>query len=100
MSTIADITEASRNGSNPIGLPYRCLADVEMKPIVYLDRPLFQRSAFHLLCGKKGVGKGTYLALLAAKVTLGAFGEPGNVLLISSEDSDELDVKPRVRAAG
>jgi hypothetical protein len=64
-----------------------------------MDRPLFQRSAFHLLVGKKGVGKGTYLALLASKITRGAFGDPQNVLLISSEDSDELDIKPRARAA-
>lgn len=98
---VVPITRDRRNGKpDSVLLPYRCLADVEMKPIIFLDRPLFQRAAFHLLCGKKGVGKGTYLALLAAKLTRGDFGQPQNVLLISSEDSEELDIKPRVRAAG
>jgi hypothetical protein len=82
-------------------LSVRRLADVEMRSIEWLDRPLFQRAAFHLLTGKKGTGKGTYIAMLAAKVTRGELFElPMNVLLVSSEDSAEIDLKPRITAAG
>src|SRR5262245_4189722 len=44
---------------------FRSLAEVEEKSIRFLDKPLWQRGAFHLLVGQKGSGKGTYLALLA-----------------------------------
>jgi hypothetical protein len=72
-----------------------------MKSIEWLDRPLFQRAAFHLVAGKKGSCKGTYIANLAARITRGELhGHPMNVLFISSEDSDRIDIKPRVRAAG
>jgi hypothetical protein len=85
----------------PRTLSTRRLADVEMRSIEWLDRPLFQRAAFHLLVGDKGVGKGTYIARLAAKVTNGEmFVEPMNVLIVASEDSPEIDVKPRIVAAG
>ena len=38
------------------------LNTVEMRPIVYLDSPVWQASAFHLLVGRKNAGKGTFLA--------------------------------------
>ncbi len=85
----------------PEPLATRSLSKVTMRSIEWLDKPLFQGSAFHLLVGKKGVGKGTYLAHLAAKVTDGRlFGVPRGVLMVSSEDSPEIDLKPRVVAAG
>jgi hypothetical protein len=72
------------------------LVDVTMKSISWLERPLWQRSAFQLLAGVKGSGKGTYLASLAARIThTGA-----NALFVSSEDSTEIDLKPRLVAAG
>jgi hypothetical protein len=72
-----------------------------MKSIEWLEKPLWQRAAFHLVAGKKGSGKGTYIAGLAARVSRGdLFGRPMNVLLVASEDSDEIDLKPRVIAAG
>jgi putative DNA primase/helicase len=82
-------------------LAVRRLADVEARSIEWLERPLWQRAAFELLVGRKGSGKGTYLAGLASRVSLGSlFGEPKNVLIVASEDSDEIDLKPRVLAAG
>src|SRR5262249_22229343 len=36
-----------------------CLADVQEKPIQFLEKPLFQCNAYQLLAGKKGEGKGT-----------------------------------------
>lgn len=88
---------ASSNGR----LSVRRLADVDMRSIEWLDRPLFQRAAFHLVAGPKGAGKGTYLAGLAARCSRGElYDQPMNVLLVATEDSDEIDVKPRVVAAG
>ena len=72
------------------------LAEIEMRSIDWLEKPLWQRSAFQLLAGAKGSGKGTYLAGLAARVT--KRGE--NVVFISTEDSAEIDLKPRLVAAG
>ena len=75
------------------------LADVQERSIVFLDKPLWQADAFHLLVGRKGVGKGTLLADLAARVTRGELGAKRNVVWIGSEDSSAIDIKPRVRAA-
>src|SRR5262249_10166725 len=63
-------------------------------------RPLLQASAFHLLCGRKGHGKGTLLALFAASVMRGELGPKRNVLWIGSEDSAGIDIVPRVTVAG
>lgn len=85
----------------PRRLEFRALSDVEMRSIVYLDKPLWQRAAFQLVVGRKGAGKGTYLAGLAARASVGdLFEQPVNVLVVATEDSDEIDVKPRVVAAG
>jgi hypothetical protein len=74
--------------------------EVEMRPIRWLEKPLLQDSAFTLLAGRKGCGKGTYVAKIAAKLTCGTFGEPRDVVFISSEDSAAIDLIPRLRAAG
>jgi hypothetical protein len=37
-----------------------------MRSIRWLEKPLWQASAFELLAGAKGSGKGTYLAALSA----------------------------------
>jgi hypothetical protein len=71
------------------------LSEIAMRSIEYVERPIWQRSAFQLLAGPKGAGKGTYLAGLAARMSGSA-----NVLVISSEDSAEIDLKPRLVAAG
>lgn len=73
---------------------------VEIKSIVWLDKPLLQGSAFHLVAGPKGVGKGTWTARQMAQVTSRAFGDPRNVVIVSSEDSASIDLVPRLKAAG
>lgn len=76
------------------------LASVEMAPVVFIDKPLFQANAFHLLVGKKNAGKGTFLSSVAARFTHGQFGEARNVIWIAAgEDSLSLDVRPRIEAA-
>ena len=79
----------------------RQLSSVEMLPIRFVDKPLFQADAFHLLVGKKNAGKGTFLSSVAARVTRGELGEKRNVIWIAAgEDSLALDVRPRIEAAG
>jgi AAA domain len=78
------------------------LSDVGMRSIRFARRPQWQWAAFHLLAARKGTGKGTYLAWLAAAMTRGQLdGGPRNVIYVAaSEDSLEIDVKPRLVAAG
>jgi hypothetical protein len=71
-----------------------------MRSIVFVDKPLLQADAFHLVVGRKGQGKGTLLAAWAAAVTRGELGEKRNVVWIGSEDSNAIDIKPRIVAAG
>ena len=47
----------------------------------------------------KGVGKGTWLARKIADTTRGRLGPKRNVLIVSSEDSASIDLKPRLVAA-
>ena len=76
------------------------LSKIEMRSIVFLDKPLWQQSAFHLVVGRKGVGKGTMQTDVAARVTRGELGHKRNVIWIASEDSAAIDIKPRLVAAG
>jgi len=90
---------------NPISagayLGIRQLSDIQMRSIQFVWRPYLQRSAFHLLVGQKGAGKGTLLAYWAAKMTIGELdGGTRGVLWIKTEDSFEIDVKPRFTAQG
>jgi len=80
-------------------LAWEWLSEVPMKSVVFLDAPLWQGSAFHLVAGRKGVGKGTALADLAARITRGELGSKRRVVRIASEDSASIDIGPRVIAA-
>ncbi len=81
-------------------LSLRWLNTYNIRRVEWLDKPFLQRSAFHLLAGRKGSCKGTYIAGLAARVTTGdLYDTPKTVLVVTSEDSVELDFKPRVIAA-
>jgi hypothetical protein len=75
-------------------------SDVELRPIVFRDKPLLQADAFHLVAGRKGQGKGTLLARFATSVNLGDLGPKRNVLWIGSEDSAGIDIVPRIVVAG
>lgn len=82
-------------------LSLRPLDTYRIRRVEWLDKPFLQRSAFHLLAGRKGVCKGTLLCGIAARVTTGdMYFEPKRVLVITSEDSIELDFLPRLIAAG
>src|SRR2546423_1013294 len=83
---------AARNGARLTATP---LTEIAMRSIVWHEKPLWQKGAFQLLAGSKGSGKGTYLASLAARITQAGF----NVIFVASEDSAEIDLKPRLVAA-
>lgn len=84
------------------GLIVMPASELVMRSISFLWRPFLQRSAFHLFVGRKGAGKGTLLTWLAAQMTQGQFEDETErgVLWISTEDSFEIDIKPRFLAQG
>ena len=79
---------------------HAALVDVYGPAAEWMDldrlRPLWQASAFEILSGPKGAGKGTYLAGLASRIS----NSGSNVLFVSSEDSADIDTLPRLVAAG
>lgn len=96
---LLDAPAPAVNGASALEFVY--MSDVKMRSVEWLEKPLWQRRVFQLVGGAKGMGKGTYLARLAAKVSRGEFhGRGMNVVFISSEDSAEIDIKPRLLAAG
>lgn len=78
--------------------------DVRMRPVRYLWKGGILNGALNLLAGKPGTGKSTFTYNLTADVTngtvLGDFaGRPGQVLVVSTEDSDQHVIVPKLRAA-
>ncbi len=74
-------------------------ANVKMKSIAWLEWPLLQGLAFQVVAGPKGVGKGTWIAAMIAKMTTGGYGVARDVLIVSTEDSAAIDLAPRLTAA-
>ena len=96
---IDQIRLAIQGASNPGELEFLQLKDAELKHVRWLDKPFLQASAFHLLAGRKGTCKGTYIASVVARLSRGEFGENRRSIVVTSEDSIGLDFKPRVLAA-
>lgn len=93
--------DVSLNGSTGERLSLRPLDSYRVRRLEWLDKPFLQRGAFILIGGRKGVCKGTFSCHIAARVTTGdLYGEPKRVLVVTSEDSIELDFLPRLIAAG
>ncbi len=77
------------------------LENVEMREVEYVEKPLLQRDALILLGGRPGIGKGALCAYWLARCSNGEmYGQPRNAIVIASEDSDEIDLKPRLVVAG
>lgn len=95
-------TPDTNGNGGPLDEPgTRDLSSYTVRPVVWLDEPIWQSSCFTLLAGKKGVCKGTLMAGLAARCTRGKlYDRPRQVLVVTSEDSIELDFLPRFLAAG
>jgi hypothetical protein len=86
------------------GRPYRLTRlDGPIEPITWLWEGWIPDGNITLLAGDGGVGKSTFLAGLAARLSRGDGingGVPGNTLILSAEDSGAQIISPRLRAAG
>jgi hypothetical protein len=81
------------------------LVDVEVKPVAWLWPNWIARGCITMFDGDPGLGKSTIALDLAARVTRGfkmapeggpGGIEPGNVLILSAEDTLEHTIKPRL----
>jgi hypothetical protein len=84
----------------PDRLALRPLADVQPRQVRWLVPGLIPHKTITLVAGVGGLGKSTWLAGVAARVSRGDFGDPGDVILISFEDTAAEVLRPRVEAAG
>ena len=87
--------------------PLRCLADLPDQPPAWLWPGRIPRSALTLLVGDPGCGKSLLTLDMAARITAGLpwpdgapAGDPGDVLLLSAEDSPARTVRSRLAALG
>lgn len=72
----------------------------DMKQVEWAETPLLQ-IAFTLLAGRPGIGKGALVARWVARCTNGTmYGKPRPAILLSTEDDLEVDLGPRIEAAG
>ncbi len=97
---LAETNGHNGNGNGLAALRTITADSVTMRSIRWLDRPHLQRAAFHLVAGPKGCGKGTWTARTIANLTQGAYGEARDAMIVSTEDSIEIDIVPRLTAAG
>lgn len=85
-----------------------CLRDVEPVNTQWLVKGYFPMGAVSVVAGPGGVGKGVFMADVAAVVTTGrptmlfpdAAVTQGNVLVLTSEDDPGMSLAPRMIAAG
>lgn len=87
------------------------LAEVKAKKVEYLWKPFIPRGTFILIDGEEGIGKSLLALAVGSAVASGKMidttegfsfvdGEPGNILLLSAEESLSHVVKPRLLAMG
>lgn len=90
--------------SDEVGLKVVCMSDVVAEEIVWLWKPFIPIGEFTIIEGIEGLGKSWIGCALACAVADGKplpFSEseplePGNVLMLSAEDSLSHTVKPRL----
>jgi len=89
-------------GDLPDGVVVRAASEIRREQAEWVDEDgLLLRGSLSVLAGVPGLGKSLLTCLFATVVSRGASGlEPGNVLMLSAEDSPEATVKPRLEAAG
>jgi RecA-family ATPase len=84
--------------STQLGL--RSLAEVAPRNVRFLVPGLIPLRTLTLVPGIGGLGKSTWLAAIAAKLSRGELGDPGATLIVSYEDAAEEVLRPRLEAAG
>src|SRR4029453_3266453 len=81
-------------------LALRALAEVQPRQVRWLLPGLIPLKTLTLVAGVGGLGKSTWLAGVAARVSRGDLGDgPGDVILVSYEDTAAEVLRPRVQAA-
>jgi hypothetical protein len=66
----------------------------------YQGHPYLARNSFHMLIGEEFSGKSLLAMWIAAQVTSGTWGAPGNVLYLAAEDDWSRTLIPRAQAVG
>ena len=89
-----------QNRRPPAKLVTTRLDQVMIEPVRWLLPGWVPIGMVSLLVGMPGCGKSTWSLRLAADVSTGALDVPGDVLVISYEDSMRHTLGPRLRAAG
>jgi putative DNA primase/helicase len=108
-SALRDILDVSSPIVRPqtSGLDIVCMKDVTPVSIEYLWRNRLARGKAHILAGEGGRGKTTILNDWTARTTIGAAwpdgapgADPGDVIVLASEDDIADTIAPRLIAAG
>ena len=68
------------------GLRLRPLSEVQPRQVRWLVPGLIPLRTLTLVAGAGGLGKSTWLAGIAARLSAGELGEPANVIIVSFED--------------
>ena len=91
----------------PSPFVYRCMADIEAKPVEWLWRDKIACGKLSMLAGNPGIAKSQIAAFVTGVVTSGGVwpvtGEqcaPGNVIIVSAEDDAADTIRPRLEAVG
>jgi hypothetical protein len=94
-------------GDGEVEILWRCMADIEEKPIRWLWRGRIPRGKITLFAGNPDLGKSQVTASIAAITTIGGLWpvdrsrcEQGKVIILNAEDEAEDTIRPRLRAAG
>jgi putative DNA primase/helicase len=95
-----EVVVSDDNGTAPKYLMLRALAEAQPRQVRFLVPGLIPLRTLTLVAGIGGLGKSTWLAAIAARVSRGDLGERGSVIIVSYEDTTEEMLRPRVQAAG
>jgi KaiC/GvpD/RAD55 family RecA-like ATPase len=89
----------TREGSGRLQL--RSLAEVQARQVRWLDQGFIPFGTLTLVAGAGGLGKSTWLAGVAARLSTGVLtGSPADTIIVSFEDTAEEILRPRLEAAG
>jgi len=88
-------------------IAYRCVSDIQAKPIRWLWHGRIARGKVSMLAGNPGLGKSQVTVSMAAVISTGRTWpvdrtrcERGNVIFLSAEDDPADTIRPRLEAAG
>lgn len=73
-------------------------SQVQRESVRWLDDGRVPMGLVTILAGTGGLGKSQWTCLIAGKLSIGEFGEPGHTLIATAEDSPETTVVPRLEA--